>query len=424
MRLPYLTLYRLASYIATPFLPLWLKRRVSKGKEDPLRYREKLGTIAITRPSGKIIWVHASSVGESLSVLPLIAELQKHAPSASILITTGTFSSAKLLDNKLPDGVLHQFAPLDTPRAMKKFLAHWQPSLALFVESEIWPNMITFTNKAGCEIRLLNARMSRKSLDRWKKFPAAIIQLLDCFMAIYPQNTRSMDHFKELGAQGVKHLGNLKYDAPPLPADPKKSGEIIGAVGARPRWLAASTHAGEELIAGRTHKILREIHDDLLTIIVPRHHNRGEAIANDLRKLDLKVARRSQDDPITEETDIYLADSMGELGIFYRIAPIVFVGGSLVPHGGQNPLEPARLDCAIILGPYMDNFPAITADFIRNDACIRVRDENSLKETLEDILHHDELQEKLALAAAETVKREGGAVMRIIAELKPALETL
>lgn len=424
MRLPYLTFYRLASYVATPFVPLWLKKRVRKGKEDNLRYREKLGIIQMARPSGKLIWVHASSVGESLSVLPLLTELQKHAPKAALLITTGTLSSAKLLDSKLPDGVIHQFAPVDSPRAVKKFLNHWQPSLALFVESEIWPNMISLTKKSGCKIYLLNARMSRQSLDRWKKFPAAIIKLLDCFTAIYPQNTKSMDHFQALGAQGVKHLGNLKYDAPPLPADPKISGEIISAVGGRSRWLAASTHMGEELIAGRTHKVLREIHDDLLTIIVPRHNTRGEAIANDLRKLDLKVARRSQNDPITDETDIYLADSMGELGIFYRIAGIVFVGGSLVPHGGQNPLEPARLDCAIILGPHMENFPAITADFIRNDACIRVRDEQELKETLEDILYHNELQEKLALAAAETVKREGGAVERIIDELKPTLAKL
>ncbi|MDG1287342.1 MAG: 3-deoxy-D-manno-octulosonic acid transferase [Rickettsiales bacterium] len=424
MRLPYLTLYRLASWAATPLLPLWLRFRVHKGKEDPLRYQEKLGRIAMSRPEGKLIWIHASSVGESLSVLPLIEEISKRKPGVKLLVTTGTKTSAHLLENKLPDNAIHQYAPIDSPRAIGKFLKHWQPALALFIESEIWPNLITLTHKTGCDMRLINARMSRRSFERWKKFPAGIIPLLDCFEAIYPQNTKSADHFRELGAQGIKHLGNLKYDAPPLPADSKAAGEVISAVRGRPLWLAASTHAGEETMAGNVHRILREIHEDLLTIIVPRHNTRGENIATELRAMGLKVACRSKKDPITSETDIYLADSMGELGIFYRIAGIVFIGGSLIPHGGQNPLEAARLDCAIILGPHMDNFPAITADFIRNDACMRARNEAELCEAVEELLHNHDTQETLAEAANETVKREGGAVEKIITELSPALEAL
>ncbi len=424
MPLPYLKLYRIASWVATPLLPLWLRFRMHKGKEDHLRYQEKLGRIAMSRPQGKLIWIHASSVGESLSVLPLIQQISEQKPEVKILVTTVTKSSAKLLENKLPDCAIHQYAPVDSPRAIGKFLNHWQPSLALFIESEVWPNLITLTHRYGCEMRLMNARMSRRSFQRWKKFPGAIICMLDCFEAIYPQNTKSADHFRALGAQGIKHLGNLKYDAPPLPADSKTSGEVISSVGGRPRWLAASTHAGEEAMAGNVHHALSEVHEGLLTIIVPRHNTRGESIATELSAMGLKVARRSQKDPITAETDIYLADSMGELGIFYRIAGIVFMGGSLVPHGGQNPLEAARLDCALILGPHMDNFPAIVADFIRNDACLRVHNEENLRETVEELLHNHDTQETLAQAAHEMVTKEGGAVEKIIAEITPTLEAL
>ncbi len=405
-------------------MPLWLRYRVSKGKEDSMRYREKLGKIAFNKPQTPIIWIHASSVGESLSVLPLLAQIHSHAPTATLLVTTVTKTSAQLLEKKLPDYAIHQFAPVDTPAALAKFLKHWQPQLALLVESEIWPNMIRQTKATGCKLYLINARMSRRSFERWKKIPAATVKLLDCFEEIFPQNNRSMDHFRDLGAQSVKYLGNLKYDAPPLPADPKASGEIINAVGARPRWLAASTHLGEELIAGRVHRILRDQHEDLLTIIIPRHPQRGEAITEQLRALGLKVARRSQKDEIAPDTDIYLADSMGELGIFYRIAGIVFIGGSLVPHGGQNPLEPARLNCAIILGQHMDNFPAITADFIRNNACLRARDETSLKQTIDELLHNHDKQEELVEAALETVKCEGGAVKKISEMLRPELEKI
>lgn len=424
MRWPYLTLYRTASLLAAPLLPLWLRYRIRIDKEDALRYHEKLGKIAMHRPEGPIIWIHASSVGESLSVLPLIQEIAKAAPKAKLLVTTVTKTSAGLLDNKLPDGVIHQYAPVDTPLAIRRFLKHWQPSLALFVESEIWPNMITLAHQYGCELRLVNARMSARSMERWKKFPAAIVKLLDCFTAIYPQNQQSGDRFKQLGAQDLKYLGNLKYDAPPLPADPKAAGEIIGAVGARPRWMAASTHPGEDIIAGRVHRVLREINEDLLTIIVPRHPHRGETITQELRALGLQVARRSQGDTITADTDIYIADSIGEMGIFYRIAGIVFIGGSLVPRGGQNPLEAARLDCAIILGPHMENFPAITADLIRNDACIKVHDEAGLRLAVEELLHNNEMQEQLATAAAATVKKEGGAVGRILEEITPKLKSL
>ncbi len=424
MQIPFLTLYRAASWVATLFLPFWLRRRVALGKEDALRYTEKLGDIALARPKGKLIWIHASSVGESLSVLPLIKQVKRVVPNAAILVTTVTLTSAKLLEEKLPDGVFHQFAPVDTPHALRKFLKHWKPSLALFVESEIWPNMIRMTHATGCEMRLMNARMSQNSFNQWQKARSSIVKLLDCFKVIYPQNTKSADYFKALGAQLIKHVGNLKYDAPPLPADSKAAGEVMLAVGNRARWMAASTHEGEEMMAARTHKVLREIHDDLLTIIVPRHNSRGADITRDIEKLGLVVAQRSKKHAISDATDIYIADTMGELGIFYRIAGIVFIGGSLVPHGGQNPLEAARLDCAIILGPHMENFPAITADFIRADACLRVQNESELKQTLEELLYHHERQEALALAAAETVAREGGAVERIIADLAPTLEAL
>jgi 3-deoxy-D-manno-octulosonic-acid transferase len=422
MRLPHAFLYHIASRLAGPGLPLWLKWRLREGKEDRLRYREKLAKIAMQRPAGELIWIHAASVGESLSILPLIEAIRETATDKAILVTTVTLTSANLLEKKLPDGVIHQYAPVDNPSVVKKFLQHWQPSIALFVESEIWPNMITLTKKSGGELFLINARMSGRSFMRWQKMPALFTQLMDSFTAIFPQNEKSGDYFKKLGANNLKYLGNLKYDAPPLPADPKVSGQIIQQIGSRACWLAASTHEPEEMIAGDIQLTLRELHEDLLTIIVPRHPNRAGSIARQLREKGLKVAQRSKEEAITQETDIYLADSIGELGIFYRIAGIVFIGGSLINRGGQNPLEAARLDCAVITGPHMDNFPAIMADMIRNDACLRVHDAKGLQQAVEELLHQHEEQENLATNANKVVKEQGGAVEKIIAELTPHLQ--
>ena len=415
--------YYALSCVVRPFLGLWLRLRCRIDKEDPRRLREKLGHAAFTRPQGELVWIHAASVGEANAILPLLQRLSDEYPKLNILITTVTRTSAELVQRKLPERAFHQFAPLDSPFIIRRFLKHWKPSLAMWVESELWPNMIHQTRRFGCKMLLVNARMSAHSYARWKKLPAVIVRILDQFDRIYPLNERSQEYFRQLGAQDIKSIGNLKYDATVLPADPKASGEIVQMVGGRPRWLAASTHKGEEEMVAQVHRVLKEIHPSLLTMIVPRHRHRGGDIAETLRQKGLIVAQRSRKEPITEETDIYIGDTMGELGIFYRIAGIVLVGGSMIPKGGQNPLEAARLDCALVFGPYMDNFPAIQADFVKENACMIVRDIVQLEEAIEELLYHHEKQEALAEAALKLVESRRGALEALLVELQPYLQS-
>jgi 3-deoxy-D-manno-octulosonic-acid transferase len=334
---------------------LW---RAHKGKEVKERLGERVGKATIARSSGKLIWFHAASMGESSSVVPVIKRLLECHPEATVLMTTVTVTSAKNIGEKLPKGAIHQFAPVDTPIAIARFLKHWKPDVAFWVESEFWPNMMEMTHDTGCPMVLLNARVSRRSFRRWQRFRTSIEQLLCLFTMILAKSDEDASRLRNLGADAhkVSVQGNLKFSAPALEADPKLTSEILGQIGGRRIWLAASTHSGEEEIIAGVHNQVKTTYPDLLTVIVPRHSRRGKEIAATIEKMEMRVALRSAKDEISSSTDIYVADTMGELGIFYRLAGIVFIGGSLVPHGGQNPFEPALLDCTILYGPHMDNF--------------------------------------------------------------------
>ncbi|HEX3673118.1 MAG TPA: 3-deoxy-D-manno-octulosonic acid transferase [Rhizomicrobium sp.] len=348
-----LLVYRTATYALAPAIPLALKSRLKRGKEDGARLGERLGHASRPRPEGQLIWIHGASVGECLSVLPLIGELLK-APNRHVLVTSGTVTSSRLMDERLPQGAFHQYAPLDTPGAIARFIGHWKPDIGLFVDSEIWPNMLGQAKKSGAKLAMINGRMSERSFKGWRYAPktaAAVIGLFDLCLAA---DEATAVRLRELGARDVRVSGNLKADAPPLPADPAKLGSLRAAIGSRPVLLASSTHAGEEESILPAHDILRRTHPDLLTIIVPRHPERGPDIA--MLCGTRAVARRSEGSLPMPGTAIYVADTMGELGLFYRLAPIAFVGGSLVQHGGQNPLEPARLHCAVMAGPHTGNF--------------------------------------------------------------------
>jgi 3-deoxy-D-manno-octulosonic-acid transferase len=337
------------------------------------------------------------------------------------LVTTGTVTSANIIESRLPDKAFHQYVPIDRLRAVKRFLKHWRPNFAIWVESELWPNLVTETAK-HCQMVLVNGRLSGDSYKKWKFYRSLSEQILKSFSTVLVQSDADLKRFKDIGSNNVKNIGNLKFSAPPLPSDPKKMGDLVTHIGERPVWLAASTHANEEEMLASVHNELKEDHPNLLTIIVPRHPERAEDIIHTLERKDLSVARRSTQDAIDENTDIYLADTMGELGIFYRLVPIVFIGGTLVPHGGQNPLEPARLECTIMWGPHMENFEEIKETFNKFDAAIEVKNTDGLKKALAQLIINPEKQEDFAENASKVVEEYANILDLIIEEIKPYLE--
>ncbi len=406
--------YRILSTLLHPAIIAWLRWRTAKGKEDPKRRSERFGQANIPRPDGQLVWIHAASVGEAHSVLPLIEALCERYPQANILLTTGTVSSSTLMQSRLPERAFHQFVPVDTPLAVKRFLSYWQPDLAIWVESEFWPNLLRMTRQRNCPIVLVNARMSDRSYKRWQRHRGFITQLLNCFHTIYAGSRDDKSKFRRLGAEQTEYIGNIKYDAPKLPADPKTTSAILGKIGDRRVWLAASTHEGEEEKIAEVHRALKETYSDLLTIIVPRHAHRGEEVVQALSGQKFTVSCRSKQQVILPETDIYVADTMGELGIFYRLTGIVFIGGSLVPHGGHNPLEPAQLDCAIVCGPHMENFQGMLADLREENAITQVHTLEELQDKVLHLLRDQDMQESLAKNALNLVKTRKGVIANIL----------
>ena len=351
----------IASALA-PLLPFYLRRRVAKGKEIAERLPERQGHAA-ARPPGRLIWCHAASNGETLSLLPLLEALAKQDPALSFLVTTGTVTSARLLEQRLSPELAprtqHRFLPLDVPRWVARFLAGWRPDLAVIVESELWPNMLAAAEAARVPLALVNARMSARSAKTWGWAPGFARGLLGRFGLILAQTEADAARFSALAGREVPCWGNLKYAAPPLPSDAAELARLSAAWAGRPVWLAASTHPGEDEIILAAHRLLAPAHPGLLTVIVPRHPPRGPDIAG--LAGDLPVARRGAGQEAGAEVAVYVADTLGELGLFYRLARVALIGGSLVPHGGQNPLEAARLGCPILIGPHHFNFSEIIA---------------------------------------------------------------
>ncbi len=354
-----LAAYRYATIALSPLAPLLLRERQRRGKEDGARIAERLGHAGIARPDGQLVWVHGASVGECLAALPLIDVLLK-APGRHVLLTSGTLTSAKLMAERLPHGAIHQFAPVDTPASIARFLDHWRPDAALFVDSEFWPNMIADVAARDIPLALINGRMSERSFVNWSYAPQSAAAILSRFAICLAQDQETAERLRLLGAKSVEVTGNLKADAPPLPAQAEKLDALRAAIGARPVWLAASTHPGEDETILPAHDALRREFPDLLTIIVPRHPGRGGDIA--MLCGARRVLQRSHGELPIADTAIYVGDTLGELGIFFRAVNFTFIGGSLIPHGGQNPLEPARLHCAVMAGPHTENFtPAYDA---------------------------------------------------------------
>lgn len=414
-------LYQFLTSIAGPFIDLYLMKRRRKGKEDAERFPERLGKPSFPRPSGPLVWVHAASVGEAMSVQPLIKSIIDNHSSVHVLVTTVTVTSAHILEKRLPKRTFHQYVPVDRTTVVRRFLKHWKPDFALWVESELWPNLIIETHKTGCPMVQVNATISSDSLKKWQRAKKLAAKMLGCFSLTLPQTQDDAKRLEELGAKNVQFLGNLKFDAPALPADPKATGELVNMISERQVWVAASTHDGEEEIIAGVHEKLKETHPSMITIIAPRHPERGQAIANMLKQKKLKYAVRSKEEKIEEDTDIYIADTVGELGLFYRLTGLVFIGGSLVPHGGHNPLEAARLECAIITGPYIDTFSRVYKELFEVSAAIKVADGAELFEQVDNLLVDLEAQEKYSEASLKLVESKSGVLDQYAEALTPYL---
>ena len=381
-----LTLYRTATILGAPLIHLYLNQRKARGKEDAARFGERMGTTAAPRPAGPLIWLHAASVGESLSMLPLIEKLLEDRPDCHLLMTTGTVTSAKLMQERLPGRAFHQYIPVDRPSYVRRFLEYWKPDIALWAESEFWPNIITEAQSRGIPMVLVNGRISPKSFAGWQRARSLIKTLLHGFTLCLGQTDADVDRLNKLGSKLTKHLGNLKFAVPALPADEQDLTQLRSEVGDRPIWLAASTHPSEEEIIARVHQNLKADHPGLLTVIVPRHPTRGIEIVERLQPIDVKCAKRSSGEVVNAATDIYIADTMGELGLFFRLTEIAFMGKSLVPLGGQNPLEALRLNCAVLHGPHMMNFQWMSEQMIQQGCSRQIKDEAELTAAVADLL--------------------------------------
>jgi 3-deoxy-D-manno-octulosonic-acid transferase len=398
-------LWSAAATAAAPLLPVWLRARAARGKELPRRLDERRGVETTPRPPGRLVWVHAASVGETVSVLPVVTALANLAPDVTVLMTTGTVTSARLLATRLPAlglerRVVHRFVPLDVPAWAARFLDHWRPDAAAFVESELWPNLLAALRRRRVPAMLVNARLSPRSAARWARAPATARTILSSFARVQARAESDAARLRALGAHGVTAPGDLKFSAEPLPVDNAELARLRARLGGRPVWLAASTHPGEEAIAAAVHRRLAPAHPGLLTIVAPRHPDRGARIAHELGEPPRRAA--GADPPAGE--GLWIADTLGELGLLYRLAPVVLVGRSLLPPGGgQNPVEPARLGCAVAVGPHAGNFEDALA--LLGPAVARVADEPALAEWAGAMLADPAARAAAGAAARSAVAR-------------------
>ena len=323
----------------------------------------------------------------------------------SVLLTTGTVTSAALLADRLPAlglaDVLHRFVPLDVPGWVSRFLDHWRPDVAGFVESELWPNLIEGCQARGIPLMLVNARISARSLRGWQRVPGFARQVVGAFDRVQAQSDADAAHLLALGARRVDAPGNLKLAAPPLPADPVELARLRAAIGGRPVWLASSTHPGEEEVAAQVHRALAPAHGGLLTIVAPRHPDRGPAVA-----AILGAPRRAAGQG--PGPDFWVADTLGELGLLYRLVPLAFVGRSLIGHGGQNPLEPARLGCAIAVGPHTGNFQDAVRLLEASGALTRVADAAGLTGWVDAMLRDPQRRAAAGKAGCDAAQGAAG----------------
>ncbi|RED11939.1 3-deoxy-D-manno-octulosonic acid transferase [Pontivivens insulae] len=422
---PVLSLYMLATRLAGPFAERKLDRRLSIGKEDAARLPERLGAPGAARPDGPLVWFHAASVGESLAVLDLIRRVREGWPQLNVMITTGTVTSAEMMANRLPQGVIHQYAPLDVKSSVDRFLAHWSPDLVIWTESELWPRMLRTLSRRGVPLVLLNARMSARSFARWRWIRGTARRILCCFSDIMVQDQDTLTRLQRLGAPQERMVltGTLKDSAAPLPHDEGTRKSYAQLLGGRPVWAAASTHPGEEKQVVLAHQAARRALPGLLLILVPRHPERGAELVREFRGQGWSVAHHSEGDRPGPETGILVADTLGELGLWYRLAPVSFVGGSLTENGGHNPYEPAALGSAIIHGPHVANFRDAYSALGRVDGAREVNNPDELSHVV-TVLMQPDAAARMATAAWTIVSDGAGTLDAVLERMTPRLDAL
>jgi len=421
----FLSLYQKIMRHSEKSLKKLLEKRLKQGKEDQGRYKEKQGIASQERPEGKLLWLHAASVGEAQSSLILIRHFHEHYPDLSILITTGTRTSAEFLHSKLPDRAVHQYYPLDYPKWCERFLDHWKPDMALWIESELWPNMLLSISGRNIPCALVNARLSKKSGFLWSLARDSARRILSCFDHIYCQSSRDLSAYKKLDTAHCSLMDNLKYSATPLPYEAPELKILQAVTSGRPLWLYASTHAGEEEMACRIHALLAPAFPDLLTIVVPRHPERREAILEACNQYGLQMKLRGDDKVRPEPEDqVYIVDTLGELGLFYRLSPLALIGRSFSRDGGggHNPIEAAQLNCAILYGPNVQNFDAIYDEMNQKMAATPVANEQLLGEMLRDLLGDEKRCRELQQVAKDFAQSKAKGLDDLLQGLAPLID--
>jgi len=414
-----LSLYQLGTRLLEPLAPALLRRRAARGKEDPKRFEERLGFATLGRPCGPLVWIHGASVGETLSALPLIERIGREWPGVSVLVTSGTTTSAAMLAPRLPDFALHQYAPVDGPAAVGRFLDHWRPDLMILLEGELWPNLILEAHARGSRLALVSARFTEASAGGWRRARGAARRLLSAFDLILPQDDASAARLTDLGGR-IAGRANLKLVGDPLAHDPGEFERLSRAAGDRAVVVSASTHPGEETLADHAVSGLglglgaRPLH-----LIAPRHPRRADAIEAELTLAGRMVARRSRGEAISPDTDVYLADTLGELGLFFRLGDVIVLGGGWAEEvGGHNPLEPARLGKPVISGPSVDNWAGVFEAMVEADA-VRLADETELAGTLASLLADPDGASALGQRARLFARRQDGALDALWPHLEP-----
>ncbi|TPW30867.1 3-deoxy-D-manno-octulosonic acid transferase [Martelella alba] len=414
--------YRFAGVAVYPLLPFIYRRRARRGKEERARKAERFGRTRVARPNGPLVWIHAASVGETLSVAPMMEKIA--ALGINVLLTTGTVTSAKLAAERFPDQVIHQYVPFDVPRAVSRFLDHWRPDVAINVESEIWPTIMGQLSKRNIPQIFVNGRISDKSYDRWLKRRDFARSLFSQIASVLAQSDLDGERFRELGAMRVSVTGNLKVDRDPPPADEVVLATLRREIGDRLVWAGISTFEGEEKAVSNVHRVLKSRVPGLLTVIVPRHPERCDQLTALFQAKGLNVVRRSEGAAITAETDILLGDTMGEMGLYLRLARIAFVGRSLTATGGQNPLEPAMLGAAIISGPHVQNFQD-TYQKLRAAGAARTADTvEQLARNVYQLLSVEKARDEMVVAGYRTVESMRGALAETMKHLDRHLSPL
>ena len=380
---PALSLYRLATTLAAPLAPALLSSRARKGKEDDSRMGERLGQASLPRPDGDLVWIHGASVGESRVALTLAGALLAARPGVNVLLTSGTVTSAALVGREAPPGVIHQYLPADTPRSARRFMAHWRPDVAVFVESELWPNLLLEARRSGARLALVNARMNEASLRRWQRWTRSGQHLVGQFDWISPADGRTARGLSALLERTLTVSGNLKLEIlPPMPPRDKLDAART-IVNGRPVWVAASTHAGEEEIVLEAHRHILASHPDALLILAPRHPERGDAIAALLDGRGLAFARRSKLEAPRQDVPVWLADTLGEMSLWFELSSAALIAGSLLPGiGGHNPIEATRLGSPVISGPWRDSFSDVYDAYEAHNAVSTVHDAAMLADAI------------------------------------------